>query len=1318
MRQPVLPVRGKILLVAAALLATTSLARANPQGGTVRAGSATIAVAPGRTDINQTSDRAIIDWRGFSIGAGELTRFNQPSSTAATLNRVTGGDPSQILGQLSANGRILLINPNGVLFGAGSRVDIAGLIATTANLSNDDFMARRLNFALPSGQPTASVVNRGTITVKDGGLVALVAPGVSNEGTIQARLGRVSLVAADRFTVDFHGDQLIRFALDDKVARAVVAPDGVPLTAAVSNAGRIVAEGGTVQMSANVARGVLDRVIDMSGVVEARAARQVGGTIVLDGGAAGTVAVAGRLDASGRGAGQTGGRVEILGQHVGLFAGTNVDAAGAAGGGTVLVGGNTRGQGPQRNAAATYVDAQASIKADAITKGDGGTVVVWSDSYTRFDGTISARGGASGGNGGQVETSSHDVLNVGSGRVYASAPVGKPGLWLLDPSNATISSGAAGTDSGVTATGGPPADVFTATANNATIVDGSINAALNAGENVTITNSGPPGNGNIKFDNSGVAISENSGSALTLTLSAGGSISIQGGGTAPKITATGAGSLSLSFTAGGAVAIPQSSLNGGSITTTGAGAVTQNGAISAGTGSFNAGAGTITLSTAGNKFTGAVSLSNTGANNVALSNSGGALVLGTSSVGTGTLAIAAGGAITQNGTITQAAGAGAATFTAGANAITLTQSNSLTGAVVLSNSGVNNVALTNAGALSLGASTVGGGTLAVTAGGAITQTGVFTQAAGAGATTFNAGANAITLTQANLFTGAVSLNNSGANNVALTNGAQALALGTSSVGTGTLAVTAGGAITQTSAVTQAAGAGTATFIAGANAITLTQSNSLTGAVSLNNSGANNVQLTNSPATVLGTSVIGQNLTVISGGSISQAGALTVSGTTTLSSTAAGSDILLNTQANSLAGAVGVGGTVSNIRDVALRNVNAGATVPTLGGLTGLRNLTLQFDSAGMALGALAASGNLVATAGGAITQTAAATVGGTSSFTAGANPITLTQANGFAGAVSLSNSGANDVQLTNSVATTLGTSGIGGNLTIASGGGIGQTGALTVGGATTLSSTAANADIALGGQANNLGGAVSFSGTLANIRDVALRNVNGASGLAALGGLANLRNLTLQFDTGAMTLSAFNATGNVVATAGGAMTLTGLATVTGSTTLSAPTIAIQAGLTAGATTLSGAITATGLQVGGLTVSGVSASMTGTVGGATGSGAAARTSGPVDASHLMNGCELTIGCPVVPTPVSPPSPSSPVTPTTVVTVTTTANQVVSVINQSPPPQDPNGSSSQHGFEVAIPTQNVDWSDPMGDLRVKLAPEFDPLKPFFYGGQASH
>src|SRR5207302_734449 len=145
-------------------------------------------------------------------------------------------------------------------------------------------------------------------------------------------------------------------------------------------------------------------------------------------------------------------------------------------------------------------------------------------------------------------------------------------------------------------------------------------------------------------------------------------------------------------------------------------------------------------------------------------------------------------------------------------------------------------------------------------------------------------------------------------------------------------------------------------------------------VGLTTTGANNVQLTNGGATLLAASGIGGNLTVTSGGALSQTGAVTVSGGTTFATTVAGSDILMNTQANDFGGAVSVGGTVTNVRDFALRNTDAGATVPVLNTLTSLRNLALQLDNAGMTLGAFSASGTASLTAGGTIAQSAAVTV--------------------------------------------------------------------------------------------------------------------------------------------------------------------------------------------------------------------------------------------------------------------------------------------------------------------------------------------------------
>jgi hypothetical protein len=277
-----------------------------------------------------------------------------------------------------------------------------------------------------------------------------------------------------------------------------------------------------------------------------------------------------------------------------------------------------------------------------------------------------------------------------------------------------------------------------------------------------------------------------------------------------------------------------------------------------------------------------------------------------------------------------------------------------------------------AAALALPAVTLtAGGNLSVTAGGAITETGVLTVP---GTSSFTAGANPITLTQANAFTGAVTLSNTGANDVSIDAGA--LQLGASTVGRNLTVVTTG-AITETGALTVP---GTSSFSAGANPITLNQANNLTGAVTLSNSGANDVSLTSAGALSLAASTVGQNLTVISGGALTETGALTVPGTSSFS---AGANPITLNQANNLTGAV----TLSN---------------------SGANNVSVTTAGA-LSLAASTVGQNLTVNTGGAITETGALTIPGTSSFNAGANPITLTSANNFTGAVSLNNSGANDV---------------------------------------------------------------------------------------------------------------------------------------------------------------------------------------------------------------------------------------------------------------------------------------------------------------------
>lgn len=447
----------------------------------------------------------MIDWRSFNIAPSETTKFNQPSSSSVTLNRINDPDPSQILGTLTANGNVILINPNGVFFGPGSQVDVNGLIATTANIRNSDFMAGNMNFGIP-GNPNASIVNQGTITAKDAGMVGLVAPNVINSGTINTRLGHTDLGSGDTFTMDMYGDGLIEVGVSDAVKKQVI-----------QNTGTINAAGGTIQVTASAGRKVVNSLVTISGQLNAPTAQQKNGTIIIS--AAGSndtsktgssaVVVSGALNASGYGAGQTGGSINVTGDNVTLASGAVVDASGAAGGGTVNIGGNLHGQGPLTNAVTTNVSSGAQVKANAVTSGNGGQVVIWSDQETTVNGAADAEGGSESGNGGLVETSSHGVLNV-STAADTSAPHGTGGEWLLDPASVNITNGS---DADII---GCPSCVPDGTVATSTLSTTTIDTALNAGTNVTVTTGGDSfaNAGDITVSN---AISTTGAGSLTLS---------------------------------------------------------------------------------------------------------------------------------------------------------------------------------------------------------------------------------------------------------------------------------------------------------------------------------------------------------------------------------------------------------------------------------------------------------------------------------------------------------------------------------------------------------------------------------------------------------------------------------------------------------------------------------------------------------------------------------------------------------------------------------------------------------------------------------
>ncbi|MBX3604130.1 MAG: filamentous hemagglutinin N-terminal domain-containing protein [Piscinibacter sp.] len=597
----------------AALLALAGPAWALPQGATVVNGQVTIATpSPTQQVITQGSARGIVDWNSFSIAAGEQVRFDQPSSSAVLLNRVTGQDPSQIFGQLQSNGRIFLLNPYGVVFGASARVDVGGMVASSLSLSNADFLAGR--FALTSDDPSApaqrgAVRNAGAINAP-GGLVVLAGPQVENTGSIDAAQGRVGLAAAQQVLVDVEGDGLIFFQTSATEAGNRLA-----------QLGRIQADAGSVELRAAARGGFADTVLNMGGAVQARSLGLREGRVVIDGGDAGITRVAGTVDVSG---GDHGGRAEVTGEKVLLDAGSLLDASGGSAGGTVLVGGNWQGQGPLRNAQQTHVDAAARIDVSATGSGDAGTAVVWADDTTRFYGHIDARGGASGGDGGQVEVSGKRHLTY-AGDVDARATAGRQGALLLDPSNIRITD----TDLAIS-----PAAPFVGSADTSQLSVTTLRNAVNAA-NVTVDANGGTGGASTPGISVEAALDWNSG--FTLTLQASGTIDI-----GANISNAGTGGLNL-FTDGAVTGTGAIDLSGGAFTVAGtAGAGSRAASYSGGTIDTSAAAragGAVNIATLGTISTGAITTRGGAVAAAGAGHAGGALTLDATngSISTGTI---------------------------------------------------------------------------------------------------------------------------------------------------------------------------------------------------------------------------------------------------------------------------------------------------------------------------------------------------------------------------------------------------------------------------------------------------------------------------------------------------------------------------------------------------------------------------------------------------------------------------------------------------------------------------------------------------------
>jgi filamentous hemagglutinin family protein len=453
------PLPGKLasLLSAFILTALSGQAHANPTGAQIANGAVNIQSIANQLTIHN-SPGAIINWQDFSIGQQEITRFIQQNSTSAVLNRVVGQNPSAIMGQLLSNGHVFLINPNGVVFGANAVVDTAGLVASSLNLSDEDFKSGNYQFSGDASH--GAVINRGLITTGKGGEVVLIAPMVENHGVISVEDGTILLAAGEKMTLTSLDLQGIEFEVQAPTNKAL-------------NLGKLLANGGSV--------GVFAGSLTNTGVIAADSVKQgKDGQIWLE--ASSTANIGGQLSAPD---------ITITGSDVNLTS-ADIDASGDNGGGQIRIGGGYQGAALGNNAAnakTVTVDANTTISANAGQKGDGGRVIVWSDENTVVNGHISATGGNQSGNGGFVETSGKKQLDFTT-PVDVSANNGKAGTWLIDPEDITIDAGKAS----------------------------SIETALNAGSNVDIkTSDTGEGEGNITVAS---AITKSDGADATLSLDA------------------------------------------------------------------------------------------------------------------------------------------------------------------------------------------------------------------------------------------------------------------------------------------------------------------------------------------------------------------------------------------------------------------------------------------------------------------------------------------------------------------------------------------------------------------------------------------------------------------------------------------------------------------------------------------------------------------------------------------------------------------------------------------------------------------------------
>ena len=991
-RRQDLGARVALVLAAAALalplVVDTALAQNVPTGGSVAAGSVFIA-RPSAFQLNvfQSSQSAVVNWQGFSVGQGNAVNFIQPNSSSAILNRVTGSAPSTIAGSITANGQVYLVNPNGIAITSSGTVNTGGgFVASTLGISDGNFMSGNRTFT--GNGASAGVSNAGTISVGRGGYAALIGGTVSNSGNIMVPLGKVGLGSGEMVTLDFAGDGFLQVAMPTAAGGK---------GALIRNSGSIKADGGSVVISAATAREAARNAVNISGVVEARSIGGHSGAITIGGGEGGNVKVSGKLTATSRHA--KGGDITVTGNDIKLR-GATVDASGRTGGGTVRIGGDLHGGGTLQQASSVSVDAATTIHSDATVQGAGGEVVLWSAGTTGFQGLITATGGPKGGNGGRVEVSGLLDLNY-AGTVDTRAPHGEIGSLLLDPEDVTIQT-AAGTPN-VPCTSG----TCTPSGDDSVLTVATLQAALALSSVTVNTGSSGAQAGHITVSN---AVTWNSGFSLTLNAAAG--ITVSSGA---SITATNGGSISMTAAAGGISitsatisTVGTGNLNLSAPTAGAANAITLNNA----TLSLGTGTGTISGTTStvrGISFLGSNSLTAT---------SGSFSVSGTATSGTGIgISLGTGASLTTSGSVTLTATSSSGTgLNLGANSTTTDSAGNLT--INASSSSAigaqinSQVGLVNSGAgsfnfnASTSASALNSSALFFATGGSLTSSGAIT--IGATSTSLKgiaitlSGTNAIidsggnlTINASNSATGFSAVNVNGAQSFTNSGTGSFNFNATTTGGQNGINFASGASLTTSGALTLAATAttGAGVFFTGSNTVTdsagnlaITGGNSTTtglgisgnGALSFVNSGAGTFALS-------GTSASATGVAVASGASLTTSGSVTL---TAASSSGTGLTLANNSTITDSAGNLTINAGSSSATGA---QIAGQATLANSG--TGSFNFNANTGASVLNTSALYLATGASLTSSGAITIGAISTGGDAAVTFAGANTVTDSSGN-------------------------------------------------------------------------------------------------------------------------------------------------------------------------------------------------------------------------------------------------------------------------------------------------------------------------------------